>query len=50
MGGILDWSHVGGPLVDGSTQKAVHRMHAGGAYHLKHLPNSGTLEILLPQA
>ncbi|XP_024363695.1 uncharacterized protein [Physcomitrium patens] len=48
-GGILDWSHVEGPLVDRGTQHAIKQMHAGGANHLKHLPSSGKLEILLPK-
>lgn len=49
VGGILDWSHVKGPLVDPNTQQEIQRVHAGGAYHLKHLPSFGNLEILLPQ-
>jgi rhodanese-related sulfurtransferase len=49
-GGILDWSHVQGPLVDRITQNPIQRVHAGGAYHLKHLPTLKSLEILLPQA
>lgn len=50
VGGILDWSHVEGPFVDRNTQQAIQRVHAGGAYHLKHLPSFGKLEIMLPQA
>jgi len=50
VGGILDWSHVEGPFVDRNTQQAIQRVHAGGAYHLKHLPSFGKLEFILPQA
>jgi len=50
VGGILDWSHVEGPFVDRNTQQVIQRVHAGGTYHLKHLPSSGKLEFELPQA
>lgn len=49
IGGILDWSHVDGPLVDGKTQQPIKRVHAGGPYHLQHLPSfKDDMEFLLP--
>ena len=49
IGGILDWSHVNGPLMDRTKQTTTNRIFFTGGGHLKHLPNRGNLDILLPE-